>query len=337
MNAAEAIKQLQQIKQDKQKREEFNTTKTMAESLNGLKNILVDTMVGLTKIIIGNQYPVTVKNFPKQPKIQDVVVKNFPKDNTAEEVKKMSEMMDKHHLEMKSEKSKEKHEELSPILKEISSRSESILLDLKSSKKSTSELGSSVESHLEALLKAVQSLKLNPKIEVKQPKIEIPAPIVNVPEVKIPKYPTEMKMSNFDLGEVVTKLEELVTEIQYSTKQPVTVANPGEFPVSFSIPSFVDVNGSIAQARLDASGFVIVSNSGLAKYELEDKITDGSVTYLGYTDNQSNWYILKVTKGTTASFRYASVENNPTKTLYSDAWSNYNSLTYGYYHEAFLI
>ena len=86
MNLDDAIKSLTKLRQDKTATEEYHQQKTMGMSMMGLKNVLVSTMVELTKLLLGNTYQVTVKNFPK------------PKDD-----KKMAqhmEMMDKQMKEM---------------------------------------------------------------------------------------------------------------------------------------------------------------------------------------------------------------------------------------------
>jgi hypothetical protein len=63
---------------------------------------------------------------------------------------------------------------------------------------------------------------------------------------------------------------------------------------------------------------------------------DSSTTYEGLMDSDGNWQIVQIVKsGTTISNRYATVKNNITHTLYSDAWTDRSTLTYDYYSVAF--
>lgn len=71
MKIDEAISTLMKMKSNKTAIEQHLQEKTHGKSMMGLKNVLVSTMCDLTKLIVGNRYEVSVKNFPKQDPIVD--------------------------------------------------------------------------------------------------------------------------------------------------------------------------------------------------------------------------------------------------------------------------
>lgn len=75
MNSDDAIKLLTNLKQNKEKSEEHKETKNHAMGMMGLKDILTHTMCELCKLIMANQYAVTVKNFPKTTKLEKELIK----------------------------------------------------------------------------------------------------------------------------------------------------------------------------------------------------------------------------------------------------------------------
>jgi hypothetical protein len=328
MNTQEAIRQLQKLKQDKEQKKFDDTSNAFANSLNTFKNIIVGVMADLTGLTLKNRYDVSVKNFPKTTtldnKLLKVEVTNHPKKEEIEKV----EVVNQPEIVFSTTKIEE---ELSKLILQ----GNKVPPQLETSRISVKQLGTNLIDSLETLLKAVKAIKLNPEIKVTSPKIEIPAPIVNIPKVEFPKPQKSIEVSNLNLNELENKMEELITEIKYQSDKPVKVSNPGDFPVTFSIPAYRDVDGNVAQAKLDANGFVIMSNSGLGSYELQDKVSDGTTVYLGNIDVEGNWYIAKVETGSTTSFRYATVKNNPTKTLYSVAWTAKLTLDYDYYSIVF--
>lgn len=74
MNTTEAIKQLQQIKANKQQQSSDNTSNAMAKSLNTFKTILVSAMCDLTEIIVKNEPSVRVLNVPNTKKVERELV-----------------------------------------------------------------------------------------------------------------------------------------------------------------------------------------------------------------------------------------------------------------------
>ena len=72
----------------------------------------------------------------------------------------------------------------------------------------------------------------------------------------------------------------------------------------------------------------------LQKYHINDLgLEDGSDTYFGYEDKDGNWYFKKIDSSN--SVTYATVNNNSSITSYSQAKTNYTSLTYNNYSDAF--
>lgn len=315
MNTQEAISTLQKLKTDKQNKEQFNTTKTFADSLNGLKNILTDVIVGCTKLVLGNRY--------------EVVVKNFPKDNSAIEIKKLSQMIDSHHQEMKREKVMKKEEKKDDTDTKILSTGLTIADTLKSSSTGQMVRLLNLQDTLEQAVKAIKNIKLDPHINVTSPEVKVDAPIVNIPKTDI-KFPKTIEVSNLDFTEMVSKLEELLTELQYQGKQSVMVANPGDFPVSLPVPTFRDINGATTQVVLTADGSLPVSvdaDNPLAKYRISDRDNSAFPKYYGSVDETGAWYIMKEEAN---SFRYCAGT-----TAYSTNWTNRASLVYDYYNSIF--
>ncbi len=63
------------------------------------------------------------------------------------------------------------------------------------------------------------------------------------------------------------------------------------------------------------------SSPSLSYYSLQDYVSP----YIGTTKNDGIWLIKKWESG---SMRYANISNNPTKTIYSDAWTDRADLVY---------
>lgn len=324
MDTTQAIKVLSSLKQAKKQKEADMTSNSFARSLNTFKNILVGLLSDLTKLILTNNFAVTVKNFPKSTTINNkelqVKVTNFPKEK--EGIEKV-EVVNQPNITFSTTLLEQK-------IDEIIKGGHTYAPLLVSSKKESSVALRKLQDLMLEVISSIKSLKLNPEIKVSTPKVEIPAPIVNIPATKFPAFPKEMKVSNLDLSELVEKLEDVLTELQYQGKQSVTVANPGDFPVSFPIPTFRDVNGAITQVTLTAAGAIPVSiatDDPLAEYHISDLDISSDPKYKGYVDEDGNWYILKETA---SSFRYVKGSSS-----YSTNWTNRASLTYDYYQNTF--
>lgn len=64
------------------------------------------------------------------------------------------------------------------------------------------------------------------------------------------------------------------------------------------------------------------------RFKLND-FQEGADTYLGFTQKDGQWYILKINEAA-GTFRYARGSSN-----YSTNWTNRTSLTYDYFHNVF--
>jgi hypothetical protein len=73
MDTNEAIRKLQQIKQVKKQSEANSQSNTIAKGLMNFKNILVGVIVDTASLIMGNNFSVTVKNFPRQDKLEKLI------------------------------------------------------------------------------------------------------------------------------------------------------------------------------------------------------------------------------------------------------------------------
>lgn len=307
MDASSAIKQLQQIKQDKQKKEEFNTTKTFANSFLGLRNSLVDVMAGLTKIIIGSQFATTVRNFPKSFSINnkklDVEVLNFPKDKEIQKVEVLNQekvTFDTTKLEQKLTELKLEGSRVPPILE--------------SSKKAVESSSVKMLGTIEEVLSAIKRIKLNPEIKVSSPKIEIPAPIVNVKETKIPPFPKTIT-ADVDFTSLSDKLDDVITELQYNAKQGVHVTNPGDFPVSTTNTRDLakeakqdDMIEAIENIELDTS--TLATESTLEA--IKDKVTEDVAQTLTYNADGTIATMVKVVGGVTYTKTFSYTSGNIT-------------------------
>lgn len=97
MDTTEAIRKLQQIKQVKKQSEANSQSNTFAKGLMNFKNILVGAMSDLTGLILQNNFSTTVKNFPKQDKLE-----------------KLSKETNKHLIEIKELLIKLSNEKVTP-------------------------------------------------------------------------------------------------------------------------------------------------------------------------------------------------------------------------------
>lgn len=72
------------------------------------------------------------------------------------------------------------------------------------------------------------------------------------------------------------------------------------------------------------------------KYGFMHKIdASATVMYLFKQDSSANWLVCKFDSEASQYKSYATVANNPTVTTYADALTDYLTLTYGTYAEAF--
>ena len=76
--------------------------------------------------------------------------------------------------------------------------------------------------------------------------------------------------------------------------------------------------------------------AALAAYQTNDFIEATSTQlYLGKQTASGAWLVMSIDTTSGVVIRYATVTNNPATTIYTTAWTNRATLTYGYYSEAF--
>jgi len=224
MDTNEAIRKLQQVKQVKKQSEANSQSNTYAKGLMNFKNIIVGAMSDLTGLILQNEPKVTVKNFPKGTTINNkklsVEVTNFPKDKDVQRVEVTNQT-----------KTVFDTQEINTHLKQISTESNKVPPLLQSSILGQKKAILSFTDYLKDIILAIKNIKLSPNITVKPADVKVDAPIVNIKETKIPPFPKKIT-AEVDMSALEDKIDELITETQYQTKVPITVANPGDFPVS---------------------------------------------------------------------------------------------------------
>ena len=116
-----------------------------------------------------------------------------------------------------------------------------------------------------------------------------------------------------------------MSRISINDKRDVAIDSGNRFPVDAKL--------------VDGSGNAINKDNPLSttldKYNTNDIIESGSVTYICKERADGEWMVLKIDSTTNNVFRYATVLNNSSITTYSDAYTNHATLTYGTYSEAF--
>lgn len=69
-------------------------------------------------------------------------------------------------------------------------------------------------------------------------------------------------------------------------------------------------------------------------YFMDASVKASSITYIGKEKEDGSWLINKLDETTGVVSRYAGIQNNPTQTTYTAAWTNKATLTYGLRSEA---
>lgn len=93
---------------------------------------------------------------------------------------------------------------------------------------------------------------------------------------------------------------------------------------------FKEVSGEPAVRVTEADSTLEVATK---KYFMIEVLEDSGNTYLGMQASDGAWLFKKITA--TNVFTYATIENNASVTSYTDAKTNYLTLTYGTPQEAF--
>jgi hypothetical protein len=193
-------------------------------------------------------------------------------------------------------------------------------------------------NNLNAVTKLLQAIeKAISKLPTKYPEMKVP------PFPDIPAYPTEIRIQNPVKNVTVDNFEALVGK-DPKRYVPVRLSDGKEFysameQVALSSGKYAYSNqqGERGQALMDPNRRVMMFPD---EYRLNDQREIDSTKYLGYEDRYSNWYIIKMTQGSTEedqTFRFATNTNNSTINTYAGAWNNKLTLQYDRYSVAFAV
>lgn len=108
-------------------------------------------------------------------------------------------------------------------------------------------------------------------------------------------------------------------------------------PIGGSTESTQELNRVLLEQIRDLLSGISTSQDPLDKYVVHDEDSTvaavADVKYIGYVSKTSSGKYLIVQQTTTSfpyTYRYANVDNNASRTTYTDAWTNRATLTYGY-------
>lgn len=291
---------------------EFNILKQV---VGNIQQTIENAAVASVNAIKANVFGVTVKNFPKNQKINGIVsVSNQKRVET--ELKKATVTQKTILKWLKSLKfptsikvdnfpDYPKFPEFPTEIKVKNfPKQKEYPKNIRVLNQPTKEI-KEVRDAIKALEKATKALKLNPTINVEAPKPE---------KVVVPPASVSVTQQEIDYE----KLASLI---------PV--------PESFDYKKLAE---SIAE-ELAASIVTIGGGGGgrrnegqddlTREYNVADKDTDGAIKYYGFTGRSGQWYILREDTGSN-EFRYVKGSNS-----YPTNWASRASQEYDYYHEVF--
>ena len=189
-----------------------------------------------------------------------------------------------------------------------------------------------------ALEKAINGLKLDPKIEVKPTDVKVEQtdfkPLQKllldvIKAVKAQKYPEFPKIDipKTDLSKVEKKLDEHKKLLKEIVDKPVGGGGGGG-----GGSSFTDAQGKSVYVTLNPDGSLPVSGDPFIEYITQDEAPNATgVSYYGFTKIDGTWYIMARDKTSNPyTDRYANLSNNLTRTTYVSAWTNRATLTFDY-------
>lgn len=300
------------------------------EILDYLKTSVENVAIASVKSIKAHKYdvnvtnPVKVDNFPKTQKIEGSVdVDHKPLLKAFESIEKQLEILKSSIDSIDIPDSIEvKNFPKSPDpVKEVSIKNQPKTIAV---------------SNLDRVLKGLQAVeKAVSKLPTKYPETKIP------PFPRIPSFPTDIKILNPVKNVVVDNFEKLIGK-DPKKYVPVRLSDGKEFyeameqvALSSGKYAFSDSEGQRGQALMDANRRAVMF---LDEYRLNDQREIGSVKYLGYEDRYANWYIMKMSQGSSEedqTFRFASNINNSTINTYAGAWNNKLTLQFDRYGVAF--
>jgi hypothetical protein len=191
-----------------------------------------------------------------------------------------------------------------------------------------------IQKEIGKLKKAVEALKLDPKIII--PDIKIPN--IRIPAIKQPEIKNEI---------ILDKLEKLIG-INPKEYVPVRLSDGEKFYEALKeIETIVSGGGGGKYAFQDTKGertygltnilrqLMVVSED---RWGLNNSEKVGSITYTGEEDVDGNWIVRRITKaGSSISMAYATKKNNSNINTYTYAWGHRASLVYGRFSVAFKL
>lgn len=191
-----------------------------------------------------------------------------------------------------------------------------------------------IQKELGKLKKAIESLKLDPKIVI--PEIKVPP--VYVPEIKQPPIKNEI---------VLDKLEKLISK-DPKKYVPVRLSDGEKFYEALKeIEQVVSSSGGGRYAFQDTAGertyglvnllrqLMVVSEE---RWGVNDTEKIGNTIYSGEEDVDGNWIVRKQVKTTgKTNITYATIKNNPTINNYQSAWEDKTELTFSSFSIAFAL
>lgn len=198
-----------------------------------------------------------------------------------------------------------------------------------------------------ALEKAINGLKLDPKIEVKPTDVKVEQtdfkPLQKllldvIKAVKAQKYPEFPKIDipKTDLSKVEKKLDEHKKLLKEIVDKPVGGGGGGG-----GGSSFTDAQGKSVYVTLNPDGSLpvtaainntLVPTDPLIEYVVQDEApNDTGASYYGFAKIDGTYLIMERDKTSVPyTDRYANIGNNATRTTYQLAWTNRATLTFDY-------
>ncbi len=253
-----------------------------------------------------------------EPKVE---VKNFPKSVKTPDVKEVVDAINQMSKDVAP-----KNIDFSPLQKSIANLSKQIArlpTEYPESPEPVEEVMvnnlSELKPQLEDITKAVEKLKLDPKIDVSVPKTK---PLDLTPIAKMVGL-LEKSISSIKIPDNSKQFNNIAKAQEAVTK----AINDLEFPVANYILPFKNIEGAAVQVQLDSSGNIPTSaGSTPLKLELDDTST-ANVTYvgkaaIGSATSDSVWQIQKINETTGMEITWA---NNG---LFTAKWTEILTETY---------
>lgn len=199
---------------------------------------------------------------------------------------------------------------------------------------------------IEKIAEFLAKVKYDPRIEVNPTPVNVKAPVVNVaaPVIHVPKQePPIINIEKPDLSDI-SRLLDFFEGV--GAKKPLAVRlsdgksfykaleKMADIYAGSSFSAYQDSTGADARAMVNARNEVRVTVSDTWDANDVDRVSS-TLTRFGEETADGTWRIREVTKtGTITSIRHATSRNNPDINGYESAWTERETLSYGYAREA---